>query len=248
MSGLGVLFWLRTALPGPTEPPPAAVAGDASPSPGPAVAPQPTTTGVPAQSPSPTSAPPSGDESLLIWVNQERALPPDFEPSDLVPITGVPVVNQGMLLRRVALEALRRLVAAAQAGGLQLFVSSAYRSYQTQVAVHNYWVQVLGPARAARVSAKPGHSEHQLGTTVDLTTPRVGYQLTEAFGETPEGRWLQANAHRFGFVMSYPAGKEDITGYEYEPWHFRYVGVDVATYIHEAGISLEEYFRRLNRP
>jgi D-alanyl-D-alanine carboxypeptidase len=183
-----------------------------------------------------------------MWVNQERALPPDFEPPDLVPVTGIPVVNQGMLLRRVALEALRRLAAAAQAEGLRLFVSSAYRSYRTQVAVHNYWVQVLGPARAARVSARPGHSEHQLGTAVDLTSPRVNYQLTEAFGETPEGRWLGANAHRFGFVMSYPAGKEEITGYDYEPWHFRYVGVDVATYVHEAGLSLEEYFRRLNRP
>jgi D-alanyl-D-alanine carboxypeptidase len=183
-----------------------------------------------------------------MWVNQERALPPDFEPPDLVPVTGIPVVNQGMLLRRVALEALRRLAAAAQAEGLRLFVSSAYRSYRTQVAVHNYWVQVLGPARAVRVSARPGHSEHQLGTAVDLTSPRVNYQLTEAFGETPEGRWLGANAHRFGFVMSYPAGKEEITGYDYEPWHFRYVGVDVATYVHEAGLSLEEYFRRLNRP
>lgn len=240
-AGLAVAWWFRPAPQGTAQSPPA-VDSDVSPTPTPLAAAQP----APRPSPVPPTPPPADD--LLVWVNQSRSLPPDYEPPDLVAITGVPAVNPGLRLRAVALEALRRLVAAAHAEGLQLVVSSAYRSYQTQVATFNYWVRVLGEARAARVSARPGHSEHQLGTTVDLTSPRVNYQLSEAFGQTPEGRWLQANAHRFGFVMSYPAGQEEITGYDYEPWHYRYVGVEVATWVHEAGISLEEYFRRLNRP
>lgn len=248
MVGLAAVFWFRSAAPGTAESPPVAGPAGASPIAQPVAAAQDTPTPVASPPSPPTVVPPPRDDSLLIWVNQERGLPPDFEPPDLVPVTGVPVVNQGMFLRRIALDALREMVASARAEGLQLVVSSAYRSYQTQVSVHNYWVQVLGPARAARVSAKPGHSEHQLGTTVDLTSPRVNYQLTEGFGETPEGRWLRASAHRFGFVMSYPAGKEDITGYDYEPWHFRYVGVEVATHVYQAGISLEEYFRSLDRP
>ncbi len=241
-AALAAGFWFHPALRGTAESPPPTET-TASPTPAPVVAAQPGPTATPTPPPAP-----GPDDDLLIWVNQTRSLPPDYEPPDLVPVTGVAVVNQGMLLRRVALEALQQLAAAARAEGLQLVVSSAYRSYQTQVATHNYWVRLLGEARAARVSARPGHSEHQLGTTVDLTSPRVNYQLTQAFGETPEGRWLQANAHRFGFVMSYPAGKEEITGYDYEPWHYRYVGVEVATRVHAAGISLEEYFRSLNRP
>ena len=99
----------------------------------------------------------------------------------------------------------------------------------------------IGEEEAARVSAKPGHSEHQLGTTIDFTTPRVDYDLVESFGATPEGQWLAQNAGRFGFVMSYPQDKEQVTGYAYEPWHFRYVGVDVAAAVAESRLTLYEY-------
>ncbi len=238
--GLGAALWPHLGPWGVAETPVPA-GPEAPPTPDPTAAPGP-------EIAAPLPTPPRDDEGLLLWVNRERSLPPDYVPPDLVPITGVPVTTQGMLLRRVALGPLRELAEAARAEGLEIVVSSAYRSYQTQVAVYSYWVRVLGEARAARVSARPGHSEHQLGTTVDLTSPRVNYQLTEGFGDTPEGRWLKANAHRFGFVLSYPAGKEDITGYDYEPWHFRFVGVEVAAQVHRAGISLEEYFQRLYRP
>lgn len=244
--GLGAVFWSRQGPQGLAEAPPGPEASATAPV---AAVPPPDPTSAPtskASAPPPT--PPRDDQGLLLWVNRERSLPPDYVPPDLVPITGVPVTVQGMLLRRVALGPLRELIEAAQAEGLEIVVSSAYRSYQTQVAVHNYWVGVLGEGRAVRVSARPGHSEHQLGTAVDLTSPRVNYQLTESFADTPEGRWLRANAHRFGFIMSYPAGKEDITGYDYEPWHFRFVGVELATQLNRAGISLEEYFRSIYRP
>ncbi len=243
--GLGAVLWPHQGSQGLADTPPGSEATAAPP----AVAPPPDPTATPGpEASAPPFTPPRDDQGLLLWVNRERSLPPDYVPPDLVPITGVPVTVQGMLLRRVALGPLRELIEAARAEGLEIVVSSAYRSYQTQAAVHSYWVRVLGEARAVRVSARPGHSEHQLGTTVDLTSPRATYQLTESFADTPEGRWLQANAHRFGFVMSYPPGKEAITGYDYEPWHFRFVGVELATQLHRAGISLEEYFQGIYRP
>ena len=95
--------------------------------------------------------------------------------------------------------------------------------------------------QALRQSARPGHSEHQMGTTMDITSPSVGNDLVSAFGDTPEGKWLAANAHTFGFVMSYPPGKEATTGYIYEPWHFRYVGKAEAAAVRASGLTLHEY-------
>ena len=97
-------------------------------------------------------------------------------------------------------------------------MSSAYRSYDYQAGLYNRHVEQLGKAAADRVSARPGHSQHQLGTTIDFGSIAAGY------GETPNGRWLAAHAWRFGFSLSYPAGYEEYTGYDYEPWHFRYLG------------------------
>ena len=99
----------------------------------------------------------------------------------------------------------------------------------------------VGEAEANRFSARPGYSEHQLGTTIDFTSRRAEFDLTNAFGATPEGQWLDENAVRYGFVMSYPPDKEDITGYVYEPWHFRYVGEEVAAEVRREGITLHEY-------
>ncbi len=103
------------------------------------------------------------------------------------------------------------------------------------------YVQQMGQDQAERISARPGHSEHQMGTAIDFTSASAGYGLGEGFAQTPEGAWLSQNAPRFGFVMSYPAGKESVTGYAYEPWHFRYVGIDVARAVVARGITLTEY-------
>jgi len=127
--------------------------------------------------------------------------------------------------------------------GDDIYVRSAYRSYAEQERTFAYWVDVLGEAEARRVSAEPGHSEHQLGTAADLTTADVGYDLTEAFAETPAGRWLAENAYRYGFALSYPVGAEPVTGYAYEPWHYRYIGPDQAAAWRSSGLTLVEYLR-----
>jgi D-alanyl-D-alanine carboxypeptidase len=89
--------------------------------------------------------------------------------------------------------------------------------------------------------ARPGTSEHQTGLTMDITAKSVGLELVESFENTAEGKWLASNAHNYGFILRYPKGKTNITGYAFEPWHYRYVGVDIATDIFNRGITLEEY-------
>lgn len=122
--------------------------------------------------------------------------------------------------------------------GASLTVVSPYRSYSTQVATYNGWVSRLGKEQADRQSARPGYSEHETGLAVDIDTA-----ISQSFGATPAGRWLATNMHKYGFVLRYPDGFEPVTGYEYEPWHFRYVGVALATEMHDTGIqTLEQFF------
>ncbi len=133
------------------------------------------------------------------------------------------------------LAAFERMRAEAASLGHNLWIASGFRSYSTQVKVYNSYASRDGSAAADRYSARPGHSEHQSGLAFDLNT------ITEAFGYTPEGQWVAANAHRFGFIVRYPQGKEGSTGYIWEPWHLRYLGVDTATAVYNSGLSLEEY-------
>jgi LAS superfamily LD-carboxypeptidase LdcB len=131
----------------------------------------------------------------------------------------------------------------AYAAGNDIYARSAYRSYSEQAATYAYWVSVLGEEEASRISAKPGHSEHQLGTTVDLTDATVGFDLVESFGTTASGQWLMANAHLYGFALSYPACCEATTGYAYEPWHWRFIGPAHAAAWKASGLTLVEYLR-----
>ena len=121
---------------------------------------------------------------------------------------------------------------------------SAYRSYSTQESVYAGWVDSLGQEGADLTSARPGHSEHQTGLAIDINAlPDQGCALEPCWGDTPHAQWLAANAYRFGFIVRYPDGKTDITGYEYEPYHMRYVGIELATEMHTTGITtLEEFF------
>ncbi|GIW11162.1 MAG: hypothetical protein KatS3mg061_2219 [Dehalococcoidia bacterium] len=181
---------------------------------------------------------------LLFPVSRQLALPASYVPPDLVPLTGIARLVRGThQVRQVVVEDLKRMLAAMEAAGLQPAISSAYRSYAEQEATYAYWVHTLGQREADRVSARPGHSEHQLGTAIDFASAENGYELEESFATTREGRWLLANAARYGFVLSYPAGKEAITGYAYEPWHYRYVGVAAAQEIARLGLTPLEYYR-----
>lgn len=181
-------------------------------------------------------------DMLLAHVNKIFTLPSRYVPPGLVSLTGQVKTIGPETIRETVLPNLKNLLTAAEkACGCKLAVLSAYRSYQTQVWVHNYWVSQLGQYYADLCSARPGHSEHQLGTTVDFTSSTIGYQLTRDFGYTKEGIWLERNAHKYGFVLSYPKGKDGTTGYIWEPWHFRWVGKAVAEEIRNKGMTLEEY-------
>lgn len=199
-----------------------------------------------AAAPQPTATPtPDADGTILVScgdmlapVDKVHRLPADCVPPDLVQLPAEVSAGGAQYLRREAAEALLAMFDAARGDGYELAVNSAYRSYETQAATYNYWVQLNGQAYADRTSARPGHSEHQLGTAVDIGARGL---YLEDFTGTPEADWLAKNAWKFGFLISYPDGKEHITGYAYEPWHVRYVGSDVAAEVRRSGLTLREY-------
>ncbi|API92264.1 hypothetical protein J32TS6_35230 [Virgibacillus pantothenticus] len=180
----------------------------------------------------------------LVLVNKENALPPDYTPVDLVtPNVRFPFTEDlpKKQMRKIAAPALEELFAAADKEGLELFAQSGYRSYDRQTSIFASNVQSLGEAEANQVSARPGESEHQTGLTMDVTSPNVDFQLNEDFGNTDEGKWLAENAAEYGFIIRFPKGKEEITQYQYEPWHIRYVGKKAAQEIMKNDLTLEEY-------
>jgi zinc D-Ala-D-Ala carboxypeptidase len=210
----------------------------------------PTRSSAPSATPTPT--PTSFDKSAFsiddpssywVVVNKLRPLNPlSYAPTDLVT---VPVAHDNpAVMRSAASAALVAMFAAGAAEGAgQMQVQSSYRSYPVQVSVYNGWVSSLGKVQADRQSARPGFSEHQTGLAVDISTLPLTCTLAACFGTTPQGEWLAANAYRFGYLLRYPADKTAITGYEYEPWHFRYIGIPLATELHREGIeTLEEFF------
>ncbi len=180
-----------------------------------------------------------------VFVNKERRMPAGYIPPDLVRIN-VPTIlvfEEVNHLRRAASDALESMFAAAEAEqGFELSARSGYRSYKTQVMLYEANVSEHGEEYAARFSARPGTSEHQTGLAMDISSEAVNFQLEQSFGKTSEGLWVAENAHRFGFIIRYPEGKEDITGYSYEPWHLRYVGAKLAEEIFGKHLTLEEYF------
>lgn len=183
---------------------------------------------------------------ILSLVNKENALPEGFEPINLV-VPDVRFPFEDFLpkkqIRQVAATAMENMFEAADNEGLELYAQSGYRSYDRQDAIFASNVQEHGEEAANNFSARAGESEHQTGLTMDVTSPDANFRLTEAFGETDEGKWLEQHAAEYGFIIRYPEGKEDITQYQYEPWHLRYVGEKAATDIMEQAITLEEYLR-----
>lgn len=189
--------------------------------------------------------------ALLISVDREHALPREFVPTDLITLT-LPTHNEGTRRLRVRRDIEQPLVAmldATDRAGLTLRLISAYRSYTEQALAHEKWAQ-LYPDRVSTLSALPGHSEHQLGTAVDFTTPdilaRIPNGFHTSFAQTPEGVWLADHAADFGFTLSYPEWATAETGYEWEPWHYRYVGVDLAQYLaqHEPPMTVNSFIRQ----
>lgn len=175
-------------------------------------------------------------KSNWVVVNKTRPLDPvNYAPDDLVGVGG------GQLLRKEAAAALETLIAGAKAEGLIINPLSGYRSYNTQVSVYNNEVRRYGQAVADTQSARPGTSEHQTGLAIDVGGGGCGVE--DCFGNTQHGKWVAANAYKYGFIIRYPGGKQDVTGYRYEPWHIRYVGIELSTELHKKGVqTLEEFF------
>ena len=172
-----------------------------------------------------------------------------YRPSDLRS-TAVAGLNGGLSVRTFVVADLKAMASAARSAGARLSVQSAYRSYATQVSTFSYWVHVSGYAAAVKSSARAGHSEHQLGTTLDFKSygGSAAWNYSD-WGTSAAGRWLKANAWKYGFVMSYPKGKTAVTCYAYEPWHYRYVGKSTAAAVRASGLTLREYlWRQQNAP
>jgi D-alanyl-D-alanine carboxypeptidase len=167
----------------------------------------------------------SQPEDLLILVDKKHALPSDYEPADIVPLRSPAFdISRGDLkFRKAYVPALAAMTAAAKKEGLRLVLSSSYRSWIYQRDLFQRYVNKDGLATAERYSARPGQSQHQLATVIDFGS------ITPEFGATPEGKWLTAHAGEYGFSLSYPEGLESLTGYVWEPWHYRYIGKDACS-------------------
>jgi D-alanyl-D-alanine carboxypeptidase len=170
--------------------------------------------------------------SITVVINKKHKLPSSYAP-------GLTSVGGGSL-RTEAANAFNTMVDAANSAGIQLSFGSGYRSYSTQEKIYNGYVSRDGKALADTYSARPGHSEHQTGLAVDVKSTSCYLEI--CFANTPAGKWVAANAHNYGFVIRYLSGKESITGYQYEPWHLRYLGTEVAKDVYSSGKTLEEYY------
>jgi D-alanyl-D-alanine carboxypeptidase len=181
------------------------------------------------------------DVYLRKLVDKQHPLPSGYEPGDLIELRYKSYragIADTMLLRSKAEEALEAMAAAAKAEGLTLTVSSAYRSYEYQTGSFERWTKRLGLEQAQRVSARPGKSQHQLGLAVDFGS------ISNDFAETAAGRWVKAHAGRFGWSLSYPREYEDLTGYSWESWHYRYVGPSLVSFIDTWFAGIQQYALR----
>jgi D-alanyl-D-alanine carboxypeptidase len=185
----------------------------------------------------------SDPTSPWVIVNKQRPLDPKtYEPSTLR-TPNMEVESSDMKVNDETATALEALALAAANEGIHLLVASAYRSHADQTTIYNSMVRGYGQEEADRQSARPGYSEHQTGWAADLGAANGNCRIDTCFADTKEGKWLAANAYKYGFIIRYTEDKENVTGYHYEPWHVRYVGVELSTEMHNKSIqTLEEFF------
>lgn len=194
------------------------------------------------------AAPPALDQtspdSLTVLVNKLHPLEPStHEPGDLVDLATLGVsASNGQPLRSEAANALAEMFAAARGAGLELDLTSGYRPFSMQQELYHGFVGSLGQEAADLTSARPGHSEHQTGLAADISQVGGDCTLAACFGETPAGAWLAEHSWEYGFILRYPAGQTEVTGFEYEPWHFRYIGREQAAAYHQSGAATFEQF------
>ena len=195
----------------------------------------------------------TSDQAYLKLANKQSPLETDYAPASLSTIpSALTLYGKEVQMESTAALAAEALVRELRACGYEdIAITSGYRSYAYQqilfntylgneMAAHPDWTQAQCEAMVLTYSARPGESEHQTGLCMDLIS-LTHVELDESFAQNPAFEWLSANAHAFGFILRYPSDKSDVTGYSYEPWHYRFVGVKAATAIYEKGITLEEY-------
>ena len=175
--------------------------------------------------------------STDMLVNKYRKLDESFVPDNLVKLSAPYASSDDLEASRVAYDAFKLMYKAAEAEGYSIVINSAYRSYQYQVDLYNYYKSLYGDNYVVRYVAFPGFSEHQTGLSFD-----IGSKTSNIFANSREFEWMQNNAHKYGFILRFPSNYVNITSFNYEPWHYRYVGVEIATYIHENKIPFEKYY------
>jgi D-alanyl-D-alanine carboxypeptidase len=180
------------------------------------------------------------DDGPITLVDHLLGVGKDYAPPDLMSVYRMGLAGSGQI-RRIAAKDTRAMARAAAKNGTPIGAWSAYRTYQTQRELYRNGVAAYGVKVASQAWARPGHSEHNLGLGVDFMTAGGGSPLIGDWSTTPAGAWMKDNAWQYGWVMSYPKGKKSITCFGYEPWHYRYVGREVAREIHETGVTIREY-------
>ncbi|MCI8446448.1 MAG: M15 family metallopeptidase [Bacilli bacterium] len=177
-------------------------------------------------------------KNYSLIVNKHYELGKDYAPDDIVPCSTMYAYDNNSL-REEAYNAFKRLFNAAKADGHTIIINSSYRTYDWQNEFYNDYKLTHGQSKADSIAARAGHSEHQSGLAIDVASfnnPSANFEDTEEF------TWMSQNCYKYGFILRYPKGRENITGFEYESWHYRYVGIDIATEIHEKNITFEEYY------
>ena len=199
-----------------------------------------TITGVP----DPVDTIDSDNGDILILVNKLHAVSESYKPKDMVYMDNALSTWENLELKEEAYEAYKKMYADAKDLGYNLKVCSAYRTYKTQVGLFNNSVKNRGWETTYLRSAYPGRSEHHTGLSIDITSKSMGWNLSQDFADYEDGEWLNTHCQDYGFIVRYPKNKTDVTGYAYEPWHFRYVGEEAAKYIMENNLTLEEYLEQ----
>ena len=181
------------------------------------------------------------DGDLLVLVNKYHGVVSDYEPEDMITMDNSLTTWENIKLKKEAYDAYMEMYEDAKKEGYDLKVCSGYRSYDGQQQLFTNAINSYSPEFAHMYSAYPGRSEHHTGLAIDITSASMGWGLKQDFADYPDGQWLDEHCQDYGFILRYTKDGEEITGYMYEPWHFRYVGKEVAEEIMEKGITLEEY-------
>lgn len=185
------------------------------------------------------------DYSSYTFLLNKNSTPLDqsYVPSDLADPENVQSTTGVFEVRQEVATQLQAMAEAASNEGITLYVTAGYISYTDQDQIYTSEVALLKEAKAAASCPKAGYSEHQLGLAIDFTDSPDTPNTSESFKDSDACKWLTAHAHEYGFILRYPEGKEEITGYTYAPWHYRYVGVDTATDMYNKNVTMEEYFK-----